>query len=475
LPTEGAYVVSDQRTDLLLVESALARMGQPGRHVLLVSQLLPYALYHRELERQYGARWPRREATNDPNAQFNIATLTGWMTELARSNRVFYLHPSMGYYFESLELRPHGLVYELVPRSTNELAPRRFSDEQTALNEQFWQKLTPFLERVPAPTPTTPAQVRLVSLGCARALNTWGVILQRQGRFEEARKRFQQALQLNPNNAAARLSLALNETLRQGQPPSLEVPFPPGLDADRRDLDQLLLEDGPFDHPRAGLLLGEVYVQNALFRQGWIEFARLRELLPDNTRIQLWASAMTAMVRLGQGDAAAAEAIALKLREEHPQEDLVLETLTQVYMGSSRLPEALASIEQQLQVDPHNSRALLNQAAIHIHLKHFTNAIPPLNTLLGQQPDNQAALMNRAIAYLQSDQLEAASRDYQALLTLMPRYHAVYYGLGEIAYRRHDTAAALRHYEDYLKYGDQGSEEYKAVAARVAELKRGAP
>ena len=49
------------------------------------------------------------------------------------------------------------------------------------------------------------------------------------------------------------------------------------------------------------------------------------------------------------------------------------------------------------------------------------------------------------------DQLDdAALKDYEALQRQFPKAHQIYYGLGEIAYRRKDTNTAIRHYEAYL-------------------------
>ena len=35
------------------------------------------------------------------------------LTTLAKTNELYYLHPSFGYYFEQFYLEPHGLVYRL--------------------------------------------------------------------------------------------------------------------------------------------------------------------------------------------------------------------------------------------------------------------------------------------------------------------------------------------------------------------------
>jgi tetratricopeptide (TPR) repeat protein len=88
------------------------------------------------------------------------------------------------------------------------------------------------------------------------------------------------------------------------------------------------------------------------------------------------------------------------------------------------------------------------------------------------QPENTAALLDRAIAQLQSGKLEKAQRDYELLRKQFPKYFAVYYGLGEIAYRQGKRAEALEHYEAYLKHGKAGTAEYKAIEQRVQELRK---
>jgi hypothetical protein len=48
----------------------------------------------------------------------------------------------------------------------------------------------------------------------------------------------------------------------------------------------------------------------------------------------------------------------------------------------------------------------------------------------------------------------------------------VYYGLGEIAFRRKDVPAAIKHYEAYLKYAPPGiGEEAEKIAERLKQLK----
>lgn len=472
LPAQSAYVISDQPTDLLLLEAGLARRGAADAHVLLASRLMPFKIYQQALSRRYGARWPFGTA---PGLRDNLdpATLAGWVRTLAASNACYYLHPSAGYYFESVEWIPSGMVFQLVPRPGDSLAPRVLPAEAIVGGEKYWESLLPLLGALPPVTDGAAMETRYVSATFARSLTGWGVALQRAGRPELARRWLEQALRLHPGNTAARVSLAFNDDLRAGTIKPIEAPLAVNLEGERRGWDQLILEDGPFDHPQLNYSLGLELVRGANFRQALAEFQRLRVLLPQEPRVQLWEATLEAMGYFAQGKTERAEQIALDLRRQHPRDDNVLETLTQIYLGTGRLTNALGTIEEQLAVDPANARALLNKAAVCIQLKDFAGAIPPLNTLITAQPENSAALLNRAIAHLQGGQLEAAAADYETLRKLLPEYHAVYFGLGEIAFRRKDPGAALQHFETYLRYGDSASEEYQSVVQRVRQLKGG--
>ena len=93
-------------------------------------------------------------------------------------------------------------------------------------------------------------------------------------------------------------------------------------------------------------------------------------------------------------------------------------------------------------------------------------------TLQTNKPD---ALLNRAIAYLRTDQLDAARKDYEALQLIYPAARQVDYGLAEIAFRRQDTNAAIKHYESYLSNAVPEAAETKFVAGRLKGLKGAKP
>jgi len=282
-----------------------------------------------------------------------------------------------------------------------------------------------------------------------------------QSLFRQAALQFTRALQLQPDNVDARFSLA--DVLLAGQIPdkALEV------------------------------------AREIRARQS------ARPLNPTNL-VELVR--IEAMALFNKGETDAAEKLLIEARQQFPQNETLVDVLAQMYLTANRLTNALAAVEEQLRLKPDNLDALLNKAylcmrlesyelasaaaaavlkkepdnvrallvkgAICIQTKAYQDAVAPLDQALKLQPDNQIALMNRAIARLQSDQLDAAQRDYEALQKLMPTQHRVYYGLGEIAFRRKDVPSAIKHYEAYLKYAplDTG-EEAKGIAERLKQLK----
>ena len=159
----------------------------------------------------------------------------------------------------------------------------------------------------------------------------------------------------------------------------------------------------------------------------------------------------------------------------YPGDAELLATATQVYLKYGCYTNALSIIEQELVISATNVNALVNKGFACIQVGAFEQAIPALTRVLAVDTNNHSALLNRAIACLRANRLEnrrATTSSCKRLSRLLPRSA---YGLGEIAWRRKDTNAAVRNYQLYLANAQTNTVEAKAVLARLKELKPGVP
>lgn len=143
---------------------------------------------------------------------------------------------------------------------------------------------------------------------------------------------------------------------------------------------------------------------------------------------------------------------------------------------TKNLAEALGIADKVLRLDPDNVQAMTYQGIAYMEQKQYDKAIEIFDKALGKQPGNTTIRRNRAIANLGAGHLDDAESDYQTLKQAMPGSHVVYYGLGEVAYRKKKFTDAARYFQSYLKYAPkQGSkdlqEERKEVEGKLQEIK----
>ena len=582
LPPQDAIVVSDDLSSLLLLQAHLNSTPAAGRHVLVHSRSLPIPEYHRQLVKRYPQRWPDILAGEPQGDLVDDFTLLTNLIHLSVTNQIYYLHPSFGFYFESFHARPQGLGYRLQSYGTN-LSMPPLATAEFASNQGFWTKIEPSLERLKELTSRDSRDAHFLAMFYSRALNDWGVTAQRLGRLEEAGKYFERAASLNTNNKPAQVNLQFNRQLRPGGGQATQA----SRSADERlggyrDLETLLVYNGPFDEPESCFDVGQLFLQQSLYRQAALQFDRVRAFQPTNLLARLGLAsaylqsglqdlaleqivqvrALTnlppltpdldlSMTRIeasayfAKTNFAAAEMTLLKANQKYPDRPSALEALERFYAHAKQTTNALLTIEKLLQKDPGNVEALIDQASIHfnngeftqaissldrilqkdsrnvqallyrvivfketrdytkalaeadrvleiepdnhegllhkgallIETKAYENAMKPLNRLLELRPNDPNGLRNRAIANLQRDRLDEAQRDYGILQRQAPRYHVPYFGLAEIAYRRKETAVAIRNYEYYLRYAPKAKDEsdlgaeMRMVNDRLKELR----
>jgi tetratricopeptide (TPR) repeat protein len=539
LPAQGPVIFSDDPSKLFLLESALTQARRGKDCLFLDTSSLTFPAYHKFLKRRYAERWPS-EPTKDRQI-FYDNELLGIAAQLARSNTLYYLHPSFGYYFEVFYPEPHGLVYKLNIYPTNSVLAPLPNADLIAENEAFWSNadariLDPLVSAITVSRPgkkaSTPdlllerahvrreinRQATVLATFYSRSLDFWGVELQRAGQLTNAAVQFQRALDLNPDNSVASVNLECNSSLQAGQ----RIPVVVASSAQDRfgkwkNWDQVMNVNGPFDEPNICYQQGWVFLSGGNYLQAAQQFARVNELaldfLPSRVLLallylrtgkpdqalkiagEIHAHAdmlgltrtnqndlvrIEASAHLAKNDLAAAEATFNAARADSPKDEVLLATETQVYMSYGRYSNALAVLEQQLQLHPDHPSLLVNQGVAWLQLTNYAQAIPSLTRVVEMETNGPAtpqlhymALGYRAYANLQGGHLDAAQRDYEALQRAFPTgpdAFRSYYGLAEVALRKQDTNTAIRSYHSCLANAPTNSPESVVVSNRLWEL-----
>jgi len=161
LPRTGGYLLSDDPYRLSLIHLALVQDGRENEFVPLDTSSLTQPAYHRFLHEHFPQKWPDLVSGKKINV-INPLGLTGMLAILSRTNDLYYLHPSFGYYFEEFYLEPHGLVYKMKILPADTLLPPRLNESLISENENFWTRnaspaLTKVADAIAPPNPNAPA------------------------------------------------------------------------------------------------------------------------------------------------------------------------------------------------------------------------------------------------------------------------------------------------------------------------------
>jgi len=533
LPDKG-ILVNDELSRQFILQAWLASESRTKDYLLVNSEWLKWDSYHRYLHQRHGAAWPAPDKV-EGKPRVSPSMLISLLSQAARSNHVFYLHPSFGYYFEAFRAEPRGLAFELKPYGATELLPPALTPDVLTQNEAFFSKLVetsfqPILavtdvgagvNQYVGTGPLRKIRLRRHKNGTAmilgthfsRTLNYWGVAMQKAGQLEPAARWFDLAVRLNPDNVVAARNLEFNRKFRAGEKPVVEIPKSvEDLFGQGRSWDQVLTANGPYDDPSLCQLQGFLFVQTGLYRQAAQCFDRVRNFSDTDLASRIWLAQLHLMA--SQPDAALAlareihehadrfpldqtnrmdllsiEAAALYGRKDaagaakliesaiaaDPRDDRMLTAAIALYNQHGQFTNSLVLIEGQLAQAPDNLTALLNKGYVCIQLGAYDEGIAALTHLLRIETNNASAQLNRAIAYLRSGKLTEAKADYETLQRQYPTTHQLYYGLAEIALRQGDTNAAIRHSESYLTNAPANTAEYQAIGERLRALKGDKP
>jgi tetratricopeptide (TPR) repeat protein len=114
------------------------------------------------------------------------------------------------------------------------------------------------------------------------------VTAQRLQHLEEAGKHFALASTLSTNNKPAQVNLQFNNQLRANRGVAGRSPRTANDKlGPYRDLETVLIVHGPFDEPEYCFDMGQLFLQQSLFRQAAIQFDRVQTLEPTNITARL--------------------------------------------------------------------------------------------------------------------------------------------------------------------------------------------
>ncbi len=474
LPKTNAIVLSDYPYSLLLLQAHLSRTPGAQRHLLVHTRSLPNSDYHRQLAKRYPQRWPGTFAS--PDEIFDDGSLLQLLTDLARTNAIYYLHPSFGFYFERFYARPHGLVSELLLCPTNTLAAVPLRAEDIAANEAFWSREADTLaglRRLAGSRDGT-----YVREFYSRALNAWGVALQRITNSVDAGKYFETASELNTNNIPAYVNFEFNKAIHNGTgwtnvtSKTVEDRF-----GSYRGWD-ILERNGPFDQPEFCMRLADIFLQQNLYRQAAIEFQRVTELEPNNlaaelalagtylrsgraddaiTRVReiqssqanLSESALIELARLeanaefARKNVAVAEKLLLETHNRFPKSVTVLDTLVQLYAQEKRYTDALRILDKLEKLAPENTQLQMNRATIYFNTKAYDQALAIVDSMLRRDPKSIPAQLYKTFILVQQRDFQKAAPLVENVLQLDPENFEALTYQGVLAIENKNYSAAI--------------------------------
>jgi tetratricopeptide (TPR) repeat protein len=519
----------DTPLKLWLAEAWLARNGKARDYVFADTVAMLSPLYQTLQHQRYGDGWP---AVPIPKGSTQVPAIVHlrMIVKMAEQVPIYYLNTTFGYYIEVFYQNPRGLALEMKHYPTNALTRPPLTPAEISENEKFWQtnqttlgELLPWIKnnntgrkpagfkarwmralRIPFEPNTT--ALMLGRFYC-QSITLWGVVLQKSGRWGEAGRYLDLALALNPDNLAAKASAECNKELRLSR--RLSVPGIKTVQdeyAKYPNWERVLNDNGLFDDPLHCLIQGLAFTGGHLNRQAAQQFERVREFDPNYLPASLWLArfyatqfpdkslALISQLHAGadtfdefgirQRDISMTEAMALyaakktpdadrilqEALDQNPRDEALLSMVVRISTMFGRLTNALSAVERELQIAPTNTAALLIQGYLLLQNSNYAAAIPPLTRTLSIEPNNSAARFNRAIACLLDDQLAQAQEDYLLLEKIFPNSFKVYYGLGEIAWRKKETNAAIRYYRLYLTNSVPESDESKLISDRLQSL-----
>lgn len=496
LPPGGGIVLSDFPERSIAFQAALARHYLGGKWLTVETPFLPDPGYRKRLERLQPDGWVAAGYQHALSGNETVRLLM----QVARTNRLFYLHPSYGNFFEGFYLEPAGAIHEMKLRGRPPLDPPPPAAAVLDTNElvfaSLWNHrlagLVPssqrnLLERTVARLgirPPANSQDRILADWYSVTLDGWGVVLQKQGRVSAARSCFQEALILNTNNVSARVNLACNTNLQAGSPIALGDVGKLAEQLGNPDRIEVVINNfGPVDEPTFSYILGSVFLAHGFLFQAAEQMERVHALtpdvfastlalteiynrlqmpersrplirqmhqellrLPDNSYFELNLALVESYAYLLQTNAPGARQVLAALVKKYPDDAQITSRVTTAYLALNDVTNALQLVDAELKKDPDDLSGLKAKAAALMQSGKTADAIPVMNRILAIT-NEPAIRLNRAFAAIATTNFPTARADLAELESNGFASAVVDLGLGMVAEHDADTNAARHYFE----------------------------
>lgn len=273
-----------------------------------------------------------------------------------------------------------------------------------------------------------------------------GVLLRTQGKIEEAMSAFQQALQLQPNDADTHYNLA-NILREQRHYPAAEVGYRraleimPTLTVAHYNLGNTLQEQGRFvdaeesfrrtlalnpNHAEAYCNLGNALQDQGRLSEAEASYRQALKIKPDF----VGALSNLGLNLLDQGRFDDAEACHRRASEIQRGSAGVHNNLGLTLSKQGRLLEAEACFREALRIKPDFGDALNNLGNILKEQGHLTAAESTYHQAFKSKPEDPAILNNIGNIHREQNRLTDAEAFYRRALEKAPQYADAYSNLG---------------------------------------------
>ncbi|HZM06637.1 MAG TPA: tetratricopeptide repeat protein [Candidatus Saccharimonadales bacterium] len=316
LPAEGAIVLADDPARLALAMGASQRLGLAGPYAFIDTESLPHREYLRYLINRYPALRRELKPPDSLPEEITSQQISVLLARLAQGQRVYYLHPSFGSYFEQVCMTPRRLGGDVHPYPGNVLATIVLTPAEIATNQVYWHAVeNGALASLPGLARTNADAMRIAGY-YSQILDYWGTELQKTATevklppslkaamLKDAGDQFGEALQLNPGNVMARANQQYNAHLR-GAPPAGPLVNASDVGAQFNNRWDLALNVyGPGDTPDLDIQIGRYFGAGGVYLQAAHLFQRCLELAPNDPLGELGLA--NAYIDLGLADTALA-------------------------------------------------------------------------------------------------------------------------------------------------------------------------